>query len=163
MGASELVKVGYIEKAELNDIEGILFVINTSNREAYRNVIPEEHFKEPVVSAEELLNDFKKMEFHVYKAEGRIIGVAALQVESEKIGRVRWVYVLPGYQRKGIGIALVRHLERKAEELKLERLWLIVAGGAEWVINFYEKLGYSLKGGIKRPWGFDVIMEKALT
>jgi len=151
-----------IEKASLDDIEEILFVINTSNREAYRDIIPREHFKEPVVSAEELLQDFGRMRFYVYRVEGRIVGVAALQVEKGKLGRLRWVYVLPEYQRRGIGTSLVRHLEREARKLGLEKLWLTVVGGARWAVNFYRKLGYEPTGRTERHWSFDLIMEKKL-
>ncbi len=151
-----------IEKACLDKAEEILSVINTSNREAYKSVIPKEHFREPVLSLEELLEDFEKMTFYVYKSGSRIVGVAALQIESEGTGRIRLVYILPEHQRKGIGTALVTCLERKAGEIDLRRLRLLTIGGAKWAVNFYKKLGYNLADKIERPWGFDVFMEKEL-
>ena len=48
------------EKACFDDVEEILSVINTSNREAYRNIIPEEHFRESILSLEKLLEDFSE-------------------------------------------------------------------------------------------------------
>ena len=151
-----------IERATPDDVKEILMVINTSNREAYVNVIPREHFREPVLSLNKLLADFERMVFYVYRDEGRIVGVAALHAEGEETGRIRWVYILPGYQRKGIGTALVTHLERKAREIGLRRLRLLTVGGATWAICFYGKLGYELAVRIERPWGFDVFMEKEL-
>jgi len=44
-----------IEKACPDDAEEILLVINTSNQEAYKNIIPQEHFREPVLSLKKLL------------------------------------------------------------------------------------------------------------
>ncbi|MEW6232322.1 MAG: GNAT family N-acetyltransferase [Chloroflexota bacterium] len=151
-----------IEKACFDDAAEILLVINTSNREAYKNIIPQEHFKEPVLSLDKLLEDFERMTFYIYKSEGKIVGVAALQIESEETGRIRWVYILPEHQRKGIGTALITHLERKARKIGLRRLRLLTVGKANWAVNFYKKLGYNLADKIERPWGFDVFMEKDL-
>jgi len=154
--------MGSIEKAHPNNVEEILSVINTSNREAYKNVIPEEHFREPILSLEKLLEDLERMAFYVYRGQGRVVGVAALQTESEGIGRIHWVYVLPAYQRRGIGTALVTHLEQEAREIGIGRLRLRTVEKAIWAVSFYEKLGYSLAERIEMPWGFDVFMEKQL-
>jgi len=151
-----------IEKACCDDAEEILSVINTSNREAYESIIPKEHFREPVLSLEKLLEDFERKIFYVYKSEGKVVGVAALQIESEETGRIHWVYVLPEHQRRRIGTALVTHLERKGREMGLRRLRLTTVEKAHWAVNFYKKLGYDLADKIERPWGFDVFMEKEL-
>jgi multimeric flavodoxin WrbA/GNAT superfamily N-acetyltransferase len=151
-----------IEEAGRGDVQEVLSVINTSNREAYRGVIPGEHFREPVLSLEKLLENFGQMTFYVYRSESRIVGVAALHAEDGETGRIRWVYVLPAYQRRGIGTALVTYLERKSREMGLKRMRLLTVGGADWAVSFYKKLGYELADRIARPWGFDVFMEKAL-
>ncbi|MCD6290577.1 MAG: GNAT family N-acetyltransferase [Anaerolineae bacterium] len=151
-----------IEKAYLSDAQEILLVINISNREAYKKVIPKEYFREPVLSLTELLRDFERMSFYVYKSEGRSVGVAALEVEGEERGRIHWVYILPEYQRRGIGTALVRYVEQKAKEIGLKRLRLLTVGQADWAVSFYKKLGYALADEVERPWGFDVFMEKEL-
>lgn len=151
-----------IEKAYLSDAQEILLVINISNREAYKKVIPKEYFREPVLSLTELLRDFERMSFYVYKSEGRIVGVAALEVEGEERGRIHWVYILPEYQRRGIGTALVRYVEQKAKEIGLKRLRLLTVGQADWAVSFYKKSGYALADKVERPWGFDVFMEKEL-
>ncbi len=155
-------EVKMIEKACLDNAEDILLVINRSNREAYKNTIPKEHFREPVLSQQELLRDFERMTFYVYRSKSKIVGVAALQIESKETGRIHWVYILPEHQRKGIGTVLVTHLERKAKEIGLRRLRLLTIEKANWAINFYEKLGYNLADEIERPWGFDVFMGKEL-
>jgi GNAT superfamily N-acetyltransferase len=70
--------------------------------------------------------------------------------------------VLPGYQRRGIGTALVTHIERQARELGLSRLWLVTVEKVTWAVSLYQKLGYALSERIERPWGFNVRMEKEL-
>jgi len=151
-----------IEKACINDTKEILLVINTSNHDAFKEIIPQEYFRSPVLSLEDLLKDFEKMIFYVSKSESRIIGVAALQIETRETGRIHWVYILPRHQRKGIGTALLTHLECKARENGLRKLRLLTIEKAYWAVNFYKKLGYDLTEKIKRPWGFDIIMEKNL-
>jgi len=151
-----------IEKARSNDAEEILSLINKTNREAYKNIIPKEHLKMPVLSLKELLEVFEKMTFYVYKSADRIVGVAALQIESEETGKLNWVYVLPKHQRKGIGTTLIIHLERKAREIGLKRMRLRTIGKADQAVNFYKKLGYRSAVKIEVPWGFDVFMEKEL-
>ena len=151
-----------IEKASPSDAEEILLVINISNREAYKKAIPKECFREPVLSLTELLRDFERMSFYVYKSEGRIVGVAALEVEGKERGRIHWVYILPEYQRRGIGTALVRYVEQKAKEIGLKRLRLLTVGQADWAVSFYKKLGYVLADKVERPWGYDVFLEKEL-
>jgi N-acetylglutamate synthase-like GNAT family acetyltransferase len=152
-----------IGKACAGDVQEILAVINASNREAFKKVIPPPHFREPVLSREQLLDDFERMTFYVYRQGGKIVGVVALHVQSAEMGRIRWVYILPGHQRRGVGTALVTFLEGQAREMGFSRLRLLTTAKARWAVNFYKKLGFRLTEKIERPWGFDVIMEKRLT
>jgi GNAT superfamily N-acetyltransferase len=149
-----------IEEASPGDAEDILAVINTSNREAFKCVIPREHFREPILSLEELRNLFQKMTFYIHRSGGRVQGVAALSLNGLESGQIRWVYILPEHQRKGIGRALVKHVEDAARQEGLRSLSLHSAGAAIWAIEFYRKLGYRMTGKIDRSWGFDVVLEK---
>jgi len=151
-----------IEQAGLKDARAILEVINCSNREAYRDVIPAEHFREPVLSMEELLEDLRRMPFYVYRSEGQVVGITALHRESAESGVIRWMYVLPGYQRRGIGTALLTFLEGRARELGLRRLQLLAIEGAHWATRFYKKHGYRPFDRIEQPWGADLLLEKDL-
>jgi N-acetylglutamate synthase-like GNAT family acetyltransferase len=151
-----------VDEVRTDRAKDILGVINTSNREAYTGIIPQEHFREPVLTEEELLEDLERMTFYVWESKGKIVGVAALQVLGEGVGRVRYVYILPGYQRQGIGTALVTRVETKAKEMGLRKLKVLTVEKAGWAVAFYEKLGYHLAEKIKRPWGFDVFLEKEL-
>lgn len=151
-----------MEKASSKDTIEILALINKSNREAFRKIIPKDYFREPVLSLEELLGDFRKMNFYVYKYEGKIVGVAALHVESKDVGKISWVYILPEFQRRGMGTALIKYLECEARKIGLKKLWLRTVGKARWAVSFYEKLGYEIKGKTETPWGYNVTMEKSV-
>jgi len=151
-----------IEKARPEDSQEILRVINETNREAFGRIIPKEHFKEPILTREELCECLEKMTFYLLRHEEQTVAVAALSVEDEDSGRIRWVYVLPAYQNRGFGTALVRHLEKVGEELGLKKMKLVTDDGAKWAIRFYHRLGYTLAHSVPNPWGFDVWMEKQL-
>ena len=152
-----------IREASVDDVDEIVHVINESNYHAYRSIIPDEYFKHPIVSRDEILEDMRRMKFYVYEVEGRIVGVAALHPKpDEKVGIIRWVYVHPEYQRKGIGTALIKHIENTALSLNLEKLRLVTHGKAYWAIRFYEKLGYRAVSYIQRIAWKDILIEKTL-
>jgi N-acetylglutamate synthase-like GNAT family acetyltransferase len=152
-----------VRKAVLKDIKKVLAVIDISNAEAYKKIIPEKYFKEPVFTHDEFLEKFREMTFYVYEQNGEIAGAAALQTESEGLGYVRFVYILPKHQRKGIGTRLVAHIEIEARRLGLKTLKVPhVDTNAHWAINFYMKLGYNLVDKRKKPWGYDLFFEKML-
>ena len=149
-----------VDEVWADSAEDILVVVNTSNREAYKGIIPQDHFREPVLTQEELLEDFERMTFYAWESRGEIVGVAALQDLGEGVGRIRYVYILPGYQRQGIGTALVTRVETKAKEMVLRKLKVLTVEKANWAVAFYEKLGYGLGEKIKKPWGYDMFLEK---
>jgi len=151
-----------IKKISSSNAREALQVINTSNKEAFRKIIPREYFKDPVLSFEGFLKEFKKAEFYSYTREGKIIAVSALEIESDKIGKINWLYVLPHWQRKGIGTILINYLEKKAKKIGLRILQLITIEKAIGAVSFYTKLGYHPIRRIKRNWGIDILMEKEL-
>ena len=151
-----------IKKISSSNAREALQVINTSNKEEFRKIIPEEYFRDPVLSFEGLLKEFEKAEFYSYICRGKIVAVAALEIENSRIGKINWLYVLPHWQRKGIGTALINYLEQKAKKINLRTLQLITIEKATSTVNFYTKLGYRTIRRIERDWGFDILMEKEL-
>jgi N-acetylglutamate synthase-like GNAT family acetyltransferase len=138
-----------IDEVWTDRAKDILEVINTSNRTAFKSIIPKEHFREPVLTEEKLLEEWERMTFYAWESRGKIVGVAALQVLGEGIGQVRYVYILPRYQRQGIGSALVTCVETKAKEKGLSKLKVLPMEKARWAVSFYERLGYRLVEKIK--------------
>jgi len=140
-----------IRKAKKSELEEILNVINKSNRNAYRAIIPKEHFIDPILNREKLEEEFNQMTFYVYKLH-RIVGVAALKIEKDS-ANIRWVHVLPEYRKKGIGEALLGHIEKEAKRAGVRRLKAFyVFENAFWARKFYEKLGFKKSESIMVPW-----------
>ena len=151
-----------VRTADERDAEEVLRVINESNREVYRAIIPAEHFREPVLTGEEFETLAGRMTFFVHEREGRVVGVAALEDRGDQTGQVHWVYVLPGWQRRGVGTALVRHIEGEAATMGMRRLLVVTAMGAHWARVFYQKLGYRPVEEEDTPEGGVARFEKAL-
>lgn len=116
-------------------------VINEANYMYYRFIIPGIHFKYPIVEVEEIANYMKSMEFFACIVREEIVGVIALK-SSGKEGVVRFLYVKPGFQRKGIGSELLRFLEDYAKGKGLRKLSLVVHSRASWAIRFYRSHGF---------------------
>jgi len=134
-----------IRQAMTKDLEEILAVINTTNRLFYKAIIPPEKFKDPFMGYEELKEEFARKDFYVYELKDRIVGVAALEVSTSyftKVGIVWRMYVLPDFQRRGIGTALVQEIERRARKQGIHEILLWTDPKASWAISFYKKLGY---------------------
>ena len=151
-----------IAESTLKDAQEIINVINLANRDAFSRIIPKEHFREPVITLKEYKESLERMTFYTNRYERDITGVAALSVEDEEIGRIRWVYVLPKYQKQGIGTALVSHIEGVAKNIGLKKTRLMTDSNATWAIRFYKNLGYTKTRLLPNPWGFDLWMEKEL-
>jgi GNAT superfamily N-acetyltransferase len=143
-----------VGRVSARDIELVLHVINTSNSEAYRSIIPLEQFKDPVMTVEQLHQEFENMIFYAHRVGNRPIGVAALRIDGRETGTVRWVHVLPEHRRKGVGTSLMRNIESEAKKMGLKKLRVAyVWEKAYWARNFYAKLGYRKKSTVSLPWG----------
>lgn len=73
----------------------------------------------------------------------RIIGAARLRKESENLGIISFVAVLPEFRDRGIGTKLMEKLIEKAQQ---ENLQVVKLKSRIRAINFYKKLGFSEQG-----------------
>lgn len=174
-----------IRKAKFRDTRDILRVINTSNRDAYKPLVDEYYFKDPWLENEQLDREFVRMDFFCYsedsvkdeskvmknqirderksvKEKEEILGVAALEIQGEGNAEIRWMYVLPGHQWKGIGTALLKHIEHIAREKGMSYLKVRTGMMAFWARSFYGKMGFQEIGIIQRPEGNIILYGKDL-
>jgi GNAT superfamily N-acetyltransferase len=123
-----------------SDFDAILKVINDA-AQAYKGVIPDDRWKEPYMSAEELRGEIEAgVRFFGWVEGGHLLGVTGIQALQDTT-LIRHAYVLPGYQRQGIGTKLLEYLIGLAETLEiLVGTWV----DATWAIRFYEKHGFKL-------------------
>ena len=123
-----------------SEFDSILSVVNDA-AEAYRGVIPEDRWKEPYMSAEELRNEIESgVEFYGWIEDNVLVAVMGIQLVND-VTLIRHSYVLTSRQRRGIGKNLLNYL------ISLARTSEILVGtweAAYWAISFYEKHGFRL-------------------
>jgi ribosomal protein S18 acetylase RimI-like enzyme len=102
------------------------------------------------------------MTFIVVEEGGSIVGVAAFHHSEPGVVEMHWVYVLPKFQRMGVGTRLVSWIEDRARRDGRAMVRLATPSEATWAVRFYEGRGYAVAGTRPNPWGLDVILEKVL-
>jgi GNAT superfamily N-acetyltransferase len=129
-----------IRKLRPAEINSILHVVNDA-AEAYRGVIPEDRWKEPYMSAEELRGEIESgVEFYGWMEGNVLVAVMGIQRVND-VTLIRHAYVLTGRQRRGMGEKLLKHL------LSLAGTSEVLVGtweAARWAVRFYEKHGFKL-------------------
>ncbi len=122
------------------DFDSILGVILDA-AQVYRGVIPDDRWKEPYMSAEDLRAELAAgVQFYGWFQEDSLIGVMGIQSIKDTT-LIRHSYVLHDYQRRGIGGLLLKHL------LSLTKTPDVLVGTWEDVtgaIHFYEQHGFTL-------------------
>ena len=151
------------KKASVADLDDILSLVNTLNQEGYKSIIPEEYYKEPFLTKDQIEQMSEIMEFYVYRQENELIAVGSFGKRDTTTAWIPLMHVHSNYQRRGIGSSLLEFLERKANTLSFTKIHLETDSAAEWAINFYTKHGYSVFQKDKNPWGYHVWLEKSLS
>ena len=117
----------------------ILEIVNRA-AEAYRDVIPADRWREPYMPPDELDHELSAgVGFLGYEADGSLVGVMGIQ-RVRDVELIRHAYVLPISQGRGVGGALLEHLQRLCTHRMLVGTW----AAAEWAIRFYRRHGFRL-------------------
>ena len=129
-----------INECTKSDYFEILHVVNDAS-EKYRNVIPDDCWKEPYMPKSELLEEFEKeVKMFGYVQDDKLISVMGFQ-EIMDVVLIRHAYTLTKYQGKGAGSTLLKYL---LDKNKGSRLLVGTWRDAKWAIKFYEKFGFVL-------------------
>ena len=129
-----------INECTKSDYSEILHVVNDAS-ERYRNVIPDDCWKEPYMPERELLNAFEeKVQMFGYMQDDKLISVMGFQKIMDVV-LIRHAYTLTEYQGKGIGSSLLEYLLDKNKD---SRLLVGTWSDAKWAIRFYKKFGFVL-------------------
>lgn len=120
-----------------DDMGTVLMVVNAAAG-AYRGVIPAECCHEPYMTDAELRAEIAAgVGFIGCEVGGMTVGVMGIQ-SVRNVDLIRHAYVLPAYQGRGLGSALIRHLRARTARPVLVGTW----AAATWAIAFYEKHGF---------------------
>ena len=128
-----------IRKCQANDVQRIYFIINEAAR-AYGGIIPADCYHQPYMPMGELEREMRRMSFFGWELNGELVGV--MGIESIKdVTLIRHAYVLPRWQKQGIGSKLLKNL---MGVVTTSRLLAGTCADARWAIDFYQRHGFSL-------------------
>lgn len=120
-----------------DEAETMLAIINSA-AEAYRGAIPADCWHEPYMQAAQLESEIAAgITFVGYEVDGLVAGVMGIQ-PVRNVDLIRHAYVLPTYQRRGVGNALIAYLRAQTFHPILVGTWT----AATWAIRFYERHGF---------------------
>jgi len=123
-----------------SDSDSILKVVNDA-AQVYKGIIPEDRWKEPYMSPEELRTEIESgVRFYGWTEDRTLLGLMGIQ-QVEDTTLIRHSYVLTQQQRRGIGGRLLEHLKGLA---KTSEILVGTWETAIWAIRFYEKHGFIL-------------------
>ncbi len=122
-----------------NDTKRIYFIINEAAK-AYEGVIPIDCYHQPYMSLDELEREMKRLTFFGWEVNGELVGVMGLEPIKD-VTLIRHTYVLPQWQKQGIGSKLLNHLEGL---VTTSRLLVGTWADAYWAIRFYQKHSFIL-------------------
>ena len=128
-----------IGKCQPGDAERIHFIINEAAK-AYQGVIPADCYHQPYMPMDELKQEMKRMTFLGWQVNGELVGVIGFEPIKD-VTLVRHAYVLPSWQKQGIGSNLLNHLKGL---VNTSRLLVGMWADARWAIAFYNKHGFNL-------------------
>lgn len=132
------------------DADEIAQVIARTLRESNSKDYPEEYIEYNVAShsADELLKASEQRHIYVVCDGERIVGTGGIAgywgSRTESI--LLTIFVLPQYQGKGVGRKIIQTLEQDEYALRADRIEIPASITA---VEFYRKLGYDYKNGVK--------------
>jgi RimJ/RimL family protein N-acetyltransferase len=129
-----------IRPLTITDRETALAVINMAAR-WYREFLPPEEFHDPEMTAAQWDAEAQRMTWYGAFMGEALVGVMGLEYIRDA-ALLRHGYILPEYQRQGVGTALREHLE-----LQIQRVHRIVVGtyaGNYMARKMLEAAGYRL-------------------
>ena len=101
-----------IRRLSAADREAALAVVNEAAR-WYREFLPPAEYHEPEMTADDWDREVQRLTWYGVFVAGTLAGVGGLE-HVHDAALLRHGYVLPAYQRTGIGARLLEHLESEA-------------------------------------------------
>ncbi len=128
-----------IRKCQVSDAKRIYFIINEAAK-AYDGIIPADCYHQPYMPREELEKEMKRVTFYGWEVNAELVGIMGIEPIKD-VTLIRHAYVLPQWQKQGIGNQLLNHL---GSLITTTRLLVGTWTAAHWAIAFYQKHGFNL-------------------
>ncbi len=148
-GAESMITIrNFTEKDAEAMAEVVRVTLKVSNSKDYSEAVIMENIRSH--SAEHLIENAKGGHFFVACDDKTIIGCGGIAGYWGSLTEsfVMTVFVLPAYQKRGIGRMLMERIESDEIFLRANRIEIAASITA---CDFYRKLGYTYKNGITTP------------
>lgn len=117
----------------------VYFIINEAAK-AYEGIIPADCYHQPYMTMDKLELEMKQIIFFGWEVKGELVGIMGFQPIKD-VTLIRHAYVLPQWQKQGIGSRLLGHLKGL---ITTSRLLVGTWADVHWAITFYQKHGFNL-------------------
>lgn len=135
-----------IREMSVSDIPAVQNVAKLSWHDTYEGIIPhhiQENFLDMAYSTSMLEKRLAMTHMYVAEYSGKVTGFANFsKPDDQHISELTAIYILPDYQRLGIGLALLEYGISKLE--KVRNIDVIVEKANIKGYNFYKKLGFEV-------------------
>jgi len=139
-----------VRRWTLDDLSIIQDVLWKTWLDSYSHFIPEEDLR--AYFAEHYDMDSLRSLFHnpmadgfVVENEGTVVGfMRTARDPEENRYYVSSLYVLPQFQTKGLGKALMKRAAEEAKSFRLDRLWVGVMVQNHHTVDWYKSMGYQV-------------------
>ena len=122
-----------------DDEHPAIFDIVNAAAEVYRGVIPADRWHEPYMPMAELEAEIAAgVAFWGVEEDGGLVGIMGIQPVDD-VELIRHAYVVPAWQGRGVGGALLAALEARSTAQMLVGTW----AAASWAIRFYRGRGFA--------------------
>jgi GNAT superfamily N-acetyltransferase len=128
-----------IRRCQSVDTKRIYYIINEAAK-AYEGVIPVDRYHQPYMIMDKLKREMKRITFIGWESNGELVGIMGFEPVKD-VTLIRHAYVLPHWQKQGIGSNLLKHIMSLVPTVHL-----LVGTWADafWAIEFYRKRGFHL-------------------
>ena len=141
-----------IRQFNIQDANAVSDLIATTLRISNQKDYSEEYLEKDIqcLQPQDIIERTNRQHFYVVEENGQIIGCGSIGSYwgKEDESRLFTIFVLPDYQRKGIGRKIIQTLEQDEFFLRAKRIEIPASITA---IPFYLKMGYTYKNGITEP------------
>ncbi len=80
----------------------------------------------------------------IVSIEGESVGFVALGPLSPRMAYLSALYLLPAYQRQGLGQLVMQQVESNYKNKAFQEIVLLVHRQATWALAFYQSIGYQM-------------------
>lgn len=149
-----------IRSADKNDIAVIAYIINETWKVTYKNIAPEKDIIKYTdkTSRENQITDYLdkgELKFFIARFNSADCGIISYKEydksDYEDCAYIMQLYILPGFQKIGIGKALMAYATDIVKEKGYKRIILNTLEKNSNARAFYEKLGYEYIGAELSP------------